>query len=111
MPEDFVIKAQSRDETREATLTAYDFNRLCNNTTAEDYKQAQAESAPGSETPSEWNYVSDVYKRQLYMRVGDSMVEQPVPSFPKDAYQRIAEMIAIRKQIRKVLDLQVERCV
>lgn len=47
---------------------------------------------------------------KLYMRVGDSMVEQPVPSFPKDAYQRIAEMIEIRKQLRKVLDLQVEGC-
>ena len=57
LPEDFVIKAQSRDETREATLTAYDFNRLCNNTTAEDYKHAQAESAPESETSSDWNYV------------------------------------------------------
>ena len=47
---------------------------------------------------------------KLYMRVGDSMVEQPVPTFPKDAYQRIVEMIAIRKQLRKVLDLQVEGC-
>lgn len=47
---------------------------------------------------------------KLYMRVGDSMVEQPVPAFPKDAYQRIVEMIAIRKQLRKVLDLQVEGC-
>ena len=47
---------------------------------------------------------------KLYMRVGDSMVEQPVPSFPKDAYQRIVEMIAIRKQLRKVLDVQVEGC-
>ena len=47
---------------------------------------------------------------KLYMRVGDSMVEQPVPTFPKDAYQRIAEMIAIRKQLRKILDLQVEGC-
>lgn len=65
LPEDFVIKAQSRDETREATLTAYDFNRLCNNTTAEDYKQAQAESAPGSETPSEWNYVSVPEKARI----------------------------------------------
>lgn len=46
----------------------------------------------------------------IYMRVGDSMVEQPVPPFPKDAYQRIAEMIEIRKQLRKVLDLQVEGC-
>ena len=47
---------------------------------------------------------------KLYMRVGDSMVEQPVPTFPKDAYQRIVEMIEIRKQLRKVLDLQVEGC-
>lgn len=47
---------------------------------------------------------------RIYMCVGDSMVEQPVPSFPKDAYQRIVEMIAIRKQLRKVLDLQVEGC-
>lgn len=65
LPEDFVIKAQNRDETREATLTAYDFNRLCNNTTAEDYKQVQAESAPGSETPSDWNYVSVPEKARI----------------------------------------------
>ena len=65
LPEDFVIKAQSRDETREATLTAYDFNQLCNNTTAEDYKQTQAESAPGSETPSDWNYVSVPEKARI----------------------------------------------
>lgn len=51
-----------------------------------------------------------VVNGKLYMRVGDSMVEQPVPTFPKDAYQRIVEMIAIRKQLRKVLDLQVEGC-
>ena len=65
LPEDFVIKAQSRDETREATLTSYDFNQLCNNTSAEDYKQAQAESAPGSETPSDWNYVSVPEKARI----------------------------------------------
>ena len=65
LPEDFVIKAQSRDETKEATLTAYDFNQLCNNTTAEDYKQAQADSAPGSETPSDWNYVSVPEKARI----------------------------------------------
>ena len=65
LPEDFVIKAQSRDETREATLTAYDFNQLCNNTTAEDYKQAQAESVPGGETPSDWNYVSVPEKARI----------------------------------------------
>ncbi len=65
LPEDFVIKAQSRDETREATLTAYDFNQLCNNTTAEDYKQTQAESAPGNETPSDWNYISVPEKARI----------------------------------------------
>lgn len=65
LPEDFVIKAQSRDETRETTLTAYDFNQLCNNTSAEDYKQAQAESVPGSETPSDWNYVSVPEKARI----------------------------------------------
>ena len=65
LPEDFVIKAQSRDETREATLTAYDFNQLCNNTTAEDYKQTQAENAPGNETPSDWNYVSVPEKARI----------------------------------------------
>ena len=65
LPEDFVIKAQSRDETKEATLTAYDFNQLCNNTTAEDYKQTQAESAPGNETPSDWNYVSVPEKARI----------------------------------------------
>ena len=65
LPEDFVIKAQSRDETREATLTAYDFNQLCNNTTAEDYKQTQAESAPGNEMPSDWNYVSVPEKARI----------------------------------------------
>lgn len=65
LPEDFVIKAQSRDEKRETTLTAYDFNQLCNNTTAEDYKQTQAESAPGNETPSDWNYVSVPEKARI----------------------------------------------
>ncbi len=65
LPEDFVIKAHTRDETRETTLTAYDFNQLCNNTSAEEYKQAQAESAPGSETPSDWNYVSVPEKARI----------------------------------------------
>lgn len=47
---------------------------------------------------------------KVYMRVGDSMVEQPLPPFPKDAYQRIADMIDLRKQLRYVLDIQVEGC-
>ncbi len=47
---------------------------------------------------------------KVYMRVGDRMVEQPLPPFPKDAYQRIADMIDLRKQLRYVLDIQVEGC-
>ncbi len=47
---------------------------------------------------------------KVYMRVGDSMVEQPLPPFPKDAYQRISDMIDLRKQLRYVLDIQVEGC-
>ena len=77
LPDDFVIKAQSRDETREATLTAYDFNQLCNNTTAEDYKQAQAESAPGSETPSDWNYVSVPEKARIASFDDSSLFRMP----------------------------------
>ena len=30
---------------------------------------------------------------RLYMRVGDEMVEQRIPAFPKDAYQRLQGMI------------------
>ncbi|MBQ3219330.1 MAG: DEAD/DEAH box helicase family protein [Clostridia bacterium] len=44
------------------------------------------------------------------MRIGDSMVEQTVPSYPKDAYQRIVGMINIRKQLRNLLNLQNEGC-
>ncbi len=47
---------------------------------------------------------------KLYMRIGDSMVEQTVPSHPKDAYQRIVGMINIRKQLRNLLSLQNEGC-
>lgn len=47
---------------------------------------------------------------KVYMRVGDRMVEQPLPPFPKDAYQRISDMIDLRKQLRYVLDIQVEGC-
>lgn len=47
---------------------------------------------------------------KLYMRIGDSMVEQTVPPYPKDAYQRIVGMINIRKQLRNLLNLQNEGC-
>lgn len=86
LPEDFVIKAQSRDETREATLTAYDFNQLCNNTTAEDYKQAQAESAPGSETPSDWNYVSVPEKARIASFDESTLFRMPDGKYQDSTY-------------------------
>lgn len=53
------------------------------------------------------------YKAQngkLYMRVGESMVEQEIPSRPADAYERICEMITLRNELRYVLEIQTEGC-
>lgn len=53
------------------------------------------------------------YKAQngkLYMRVGESMVEQEIPSRPADAYERICEMITLRNELRYVLEIQAEGC-
>lgn len=47
---------------------------------------------------------------RLYMRVGDEMKEQRIPSFPKDAYQRILGMIALREELHHILDIQIKRC-
>lgn len=47
---------------------------------------------------------------KVYMRVGESMIEQTVPNFPKDAYERIAGMIDLRTNLRYILDIQVESC-
>ena len=46
----------------------------------------------------------------LYMRVGDQLVKQELPAFPKDAYERIAGMIALRDELRLVLDMQTKGC-
>ena len=71
LPDNFVVKAQSRDGAREETFSAYDFNQLCNNTSADDYKRVQEESAPSSDTPSEWHYVS-IPKRARIATYDDS---------------------------------------
>lgn len=47
---------------------------------------------------------------KLYMRLGDEMVEQEIPKSPKDAYSRIKEMIALRDNLLKLLNLQIEGC-
>lgn len=47
---------------------------------------------------------------RLYMRVGDEMVEQRIPAFPKDAYQRLQGMIALREELHRILDVQIKGC-
>lgn len=47
---------------------------------------------------------------KLYMRVGDEMVEQEIPSYPKDAYERIQEMTALRDGLHHLLDIQIQGC-
>lgn len=49
-------------------------------------------------------------KGKLYMRVGDRLVLQEIPAFPKDAYNRIEGMIGIRDELRRVLDMQTKGC-
>ena len=47
---------------------------------------------------------------KVYMRVGEALVKQELPSTPKDAYERIAGMIDLRNELRHVLDIQSEGC-
>jgi len=47
---------------------------------------------------------------KVYMRVGDSMVEQKIPLTPKDAYDRIAAMINLRGELRHILEIQSDWC-
>lgn len=47
---------------------------------------------------------------RLYVRVGNKLEEVPIPKSPKDAYNRIKEMIALREELHKVLDMQIHGC-
>lgn len=47
---------------------------------------------------------------KIYMRVGEELKQQEIPAFPKDAYERIAGMIALRDELRYVLDIQSDGC-
>lgn len=47
---------------------------------------------------------------RLYMRIGEEMVEQSIPSFPKDAYRRIQGMIDLRDELHHILDIQIQGC-
>ena len=73
------------------------------------------------ETPPEQEQASEVdynvkpfcYKAEsgrLYMRVGEGMEEQAIPKSPKDAYQRICGMIALRDELHHILYIQISGC-
>ena len=65
------------------------------------------------ETEVDYNVKPFCYKAvngRLYQRVGDEMVEQAIPKTPKDAYQRICGMIALRESLHHILDIQIAGC-
>ncbi len=71
------------------------------------------ESAEEESTAVDYNVKPLCYKAQngkLYMRVGESMVEQEIPTRPADAYDRICAMIELRNELRYVLDIQTDGC-
>ena len=71
------------------------------------------ESAEEESAAVDYNVKPLCYKAQngrLYMRVGESMVEQEIPSRPADAYERICAMIELRDELRYILDIQTEGC-
>ena len=63
LPQDFVVKAQTRGGEKKIELTAYDFCKLTNKTTAEDYKRLKTETVTENET--EWNHVSVPEKARI----------------------------------------------
>lgn len=73
------------------------------------------ETSPEAEQTTEvdYNVKPLCYKAEsgrLYMRMGEEMVEQPIPKYPKDAYQRITAMIALRDELHHILDIQIQGC-
>ena len=63
LPQDFVVKAQTRGGEKKIELTAYDFCKLTDKTTAEDYKRLKTEIVTENET--EWNHVSVPEKARI----------------------------------------------
>lgn len=73
------------------------------------------ETLPEQEREAEvdYNIKPFCYKAErgkVYQRVGDELVEQTIPKTPKDAYQRISGMIALREGLHHILDIQISGC-
>ena len=82
LPQDFYINPEAKPEEESTIEVDYNIKPMC-------YK---AENG------------------RLYMRIGDEMQEQRIPAFPKDAYQRICGMIALREELHHILDIQIQGC-
>ncbi len=77
------------------------------------YHNPEAPPEQERETEVDYNVKPFCYKAErgkLYQRVGDEMVEQAIPKAPKDAYQRICGMIALRESLHHILDIQIAGC-
>ena len=73
------------------------------------------ETSPAEESAIEvdYNVKPMCYKAdsgRLFLRIGDEMQEQKIPSFLKDAYQRICAMIDLREELHRILDIQIKGC-
>ena len=76
---------------------------------------ANPEKPPAEESTAEPDYnvkplCYTAKNGRLYMRMGDEMIEQSIPKTPKDAYQRIQAMIALREGLHHILDIQIAGC-
>ena len=76
---------------------------------------ANPETPPAEEAAAEPDYnvkplCYTAKNGRLYMRMGDEMIEQSIPKTPKDAYQRIQGMIALREGLHHILDIQIAGC-
>lgn len=77
------------------------------------YENPTEQHVDRAQTPVDYDVRPFNYKAEngrLYLRIGERMVEQELPKSPKDAYERIKGMIALRSQLRHILDIQTEGC-
>lgn len=77
------------------------------------YENPEYTEEQGEEIAVDYNVKPLCYKAEngkLFLRVGDEMIEQEIPKTPKDAYERISEMITLRNELRYVLEIQTEGC-
>lgn len=83
IPEDFEIKAQNRD-LEEITYSLQEFADLCNDTTAEDY--IDAENADEEEDNSTWHYVSVDKSARVAQYDNSSLFKMPKGEFEGYTY-------------------------